>query len=49
VSVVPSAASHHVDVLEAAGLVARRRVGREVVVNTRSWEDFAPLRKRAKR
>ena len=31
--VVPSAASHHVDVLEAAGLVARRRAGREVVVS----------------
>ena len=30
--IVPSAASRHVDVLEAAGLVARRRAGREVLV-----------------
>jgi DNA-binding MarR family transcriptional regulator len=30
--VVPSAASYHVDLLEAAGLVARRRTGKTVLV-----------------
>ena len=31
--VVPSAASHHVDRLQAAGLVTRRRAGRSVLVS----------------
>ena len=35
---VPSAATHHVDALEAAGLVRRERAGRRVIVHRTDFD-----------